>query len=238
MPIKIEEFLARYPDLKTPPPQTQAVVTTREDDGFFPVFCGRFRSQAAQGKPDVLIVGRDWGDAETALNRNSPPESLDDRIFRYLGSWLGFSELPVERFFFTNIYHFVHIGSHTGNEAAKVYEKIHEEHQQYVSACHNVLRDTIHELEIKVVVMCGLDAIRALRSCPYFAPTFPRLAPNLQEELLLQEQEPFYVGQIAGRQITLFVSYHWAAFVLKANAEGLRRTWHSIGQRAKADQTG
>lgn len=179
MPIKIEEFVGRYPDLNTPPPQTQAVVTTREGDGFFPVFCGRFKSQAAQGKPDVLIVGRDWGDAKTALNRNSPAEDLDASNFRYLRSWLGFSELSVERIFFTNMYHFVHIGSHTGKEAAKAFG-IHEEHQQYVSACHNVLRDTIHELGFKVVVVCGLEAIGALRSCPYFAPTFPRLVPKLQ----------------------------------------------------------
>jgi len=84
--LKIEEFIAEYPNLNRPPDQTQAVPITREDDGFFPVFCGRFNSEAAQGKPDVLIVGRDWGDAKTALNRDSPAENLDSSNFRYLAA--------------------------------------------------------------------------------------------------------------------------------------------------------
>src|SRR5262249_460489 len=124
-------------------------------------------------------------------------------------------------------------------EAAKVFGEIHEEHQQYLFACHNVLRDAIQELGSKVVVVCGLEAIGALPSCPYFAPTFPRLAPKLQEELICQQQEPFYVGQIAGGLITLFVSYHWTARPadLEPNAEGLFMSWHSIGQCAQAGNT-
>jgi hypothetical protein len=57
-------------------------------------------------------------------------------------------------------------------------------HPQYVPARRNVLRDTIHELRSKVVVMCGLEAIAVLPSCPYFVRPFPRLAPELPEELL------------------------------------------------------
>jgi hypothetical protein len=131
------------------------------------------------------------------------------------------------------MYHFVHIDTHTGAGAAKVFENIHP---PYLSACHNVLRDTIRDLQPKVVVVCGYDSIAALPSCHDLKPFFPIKRPDLKKELLRQEQKPFYVGQIAGRQITLFISYHWSTRPadLVGKEDGLEKTWHSIGQSAQA----
>ena len=97
MLLRIQDFINRYPALNEPPPQTRPVATTREDDGFFPVFSGRFNSQASQRLPSVLIVGQDWGKVETGEDQNSTREDLDASNFEYLRSWLDYGHTAQDR---------------------------------------------------------------------------------------------------------------------------------------------
>jgi hypothetical protein len=110
MLFKIEDLNRSYPDLLDTPAGTRAVATTRDDNGFFPVFRGQFDVGASEQVPDVMIVGQDWGDAVSAENKNSRAENLSDSNFTNLNRWLGFSGLSLRQIFFTNLFLFVHSG--------------------------------------------------------------------------------------------------------------------------------
>jgi uracil-DNA glycosylase len=232
MPLRIQDFINRYPALNEPPPQTRPVATTREDDGFFPVFSGRFNSRASQRLPSVLIVGQDWGKVETGEDQNSTREDLDASNFEYFRSWLDCSGLSLEQIFFTNMFLFVH----TGNQPGQVYSEMRRRYPDYRFACLNVFRDTIRDLGSKVIVVCGWEAIDALISSRDIAPGFPRHCDLITELTAQVDEEPFYVGRIGGLQITLFVCYHWSTRnrqVIERNADNLCRLWRLIGQNAR-----
>jgi uracil-DNA glycosylase len=230
MLLRIEDFIKTYPCLLNPPPNTRAVATTREDNGFFPVFSGQFISRVAQPLPDVVIVGQDWGDAATAEDKSFNAESFTDSNFTNLRKWLGFSGLSLGQIFFTNMFLFVHSGQHTGNATVGAYSTMTKE---YRSACLNVLCDTIRFVKAKVVIICGRKALDALVLCPEVTPPF-RKYEKLTSELEDPSRWPFYIGQIADVQLKLFVCYHWSTNNRSANGfKKADQLWHSIGREAQ-----